>query len=190
MERQAFERHGQVDALQLDLSRHFEGTGRKVEDRLDPSGHDQVRNPLGRRRRDGDDGDADAIPTGELLEVVDVMNRDAAARLLADLGAQVVEKCGDLEPLLAKPGVVGQREAQVAGADDRDTKSAVETEDLTEVPLEIAYVVADSAHTEFAEVREVLPNLGGVEGELLGQRLRGNRLDLGLLELIETPKID
>src|SRR5439155_23621177 len=138
----------------------------------------------------GDDGDADAVASREPLEVVDVVDRHAAARLLADLGAQVVEERGDLKTLPAKPRVVGERKPQVACADDGDAKSAVETENLSEVALEIAHVVADAAHAELAEVREVLADLGRVEGELLGQRLRGNGPDLGLLELIQAAKID
>ena len=49
--------------------------------------------------------------------------------------------------------------------------------------LQILDVVADAAHAELAEVREVLANLRGVEMELLGQRLRRDRLDAGGVEL-------
>jgi hypothetical protein len=38
--------------------------------------------------------------------------------------------------------------------------------------LQILDVIADAAHTEFAEVRKVLPNLRRVQMELMRQRLR------------------
>ena len=111
------------------------------------------------------------------------MNRDAAARLLADFRAEVVEEGQDLEAFLAEPGVVGQRQPEIAGADDRDAQLAIEAENLAQVTLEIADVVADAADAELAEVRQVLANLRGVQVELLGERLRGNRLDAGRFEL-------
>src|SRR5678816_2435852 len=39
VERQALERHGQVDALQLHVGRHLESTGREIQDRLDARDH-------------------------------------------------------------------------------------------------------------------------------------------------------
>ena len=56
--------------------------------------------------------------------------------------------------------------------------------------LQVADVVADAAHAELAEVGEVLANLGGVEMELLGQRLRRNRPHAVLFELVQTAEID
>ena len=84
---------------------------------------------------------------------------------------QGVEQRADLEAFLAEPRVVRQREPEVARADDRHPKLAVEAEDLPEMPLEIADVVADAANAEFTEVGEVLANLRGVQTKLLRQRL-------------------
>ena len=99
------------------------------------------------------------------------MDRHAAARLLADFLLQRVEQRGDLEALLPEPGIVGEGEPEVAGAHDGDAQLPIEAEDLAEVPFEIADVVADAADAELAEVREVLADLGGIEVELLGERL-------------------
>ena len=82
----------------------------------------------------------------------------------------------DLEAFLAEAGVVGERQAEVAGAHDRDAQLAIEAEDLPQVPAQVLDVVADAADAELAEIREVLANLRGVEVELLGQRLRRDRL--------------
>src|SRR6185295_18002175 len=120
---------------------------------------DEVEDLLRRRLRHGDDGDADAFAPRDFLEIVDVVDRHAAARLLADLLAQVVEQRRDLEAFLAEPGIVGEREPEIAGAHDRDAQLAVETENLPEMALEIADVVADAADAELAEVGEVLANL-------------------------------
>src|SRR5262245_6137924 len=171
-EREAFEGNRQVDAFQLHVVREMQRAGREVQDRLDARGDDEVEDLLRRRLRHGDDGDADAFATRDLLQIVDVVDRDAAARLLPHLLAQVVEERRDLEPLLAETGIVGEREAQVAGTHDRDAQLAIESENLPQVPFQVADVIADTADTELTEVREVLSNLRGVQMELLGERLR------------------
>ena len=84
----------------------------------------------------------------------------------------VSNSADDLEAFLTEPGIVGEREAEVAGAHDRHAQLAVEAEDLAEMPLQIADVVADAADAELAEVRQVLADLRGVQVELLGERLR------------------
>ena len=50
-ERQALERDGQVDALQLHVRRHLQRAGREVQDRLDARRDDRVDDGLGRLRR-------------------------------------------------------------------------------------------------------------------------------------------
>src|SRR5262249_13020546 len=62
-------------------------------------------------------------------------------------------------------------------------------EDLPQVPLQVADVVADAAHAELAEIGEVLADLRRVQVELLRQRLRGNGLDARVLELVEAAKV-
>ena len=64
-----------------------------------------------------------------------------------------------------------------------DAQLAIEAENLAQVALQILDVVADAAHAELAEVRQVLADLRGVQMELLGERLRRDRLDAGGLEL-------
>ena len=94
------------------------------------------------------------------------------------------------KPSWRKPGIVGEREAEVAGAHDRDAQLPIEAEDLAQMPLQIADVVADAADAELAEVREVLADLRGVQVELLGERLRRDRPDAGVLELVEAAQVD
>ena len=93
------------------------------------------------------------------------------------LSLQRVEQRDDLEPVVAEPAVVGERQAEVAGADDRDADAAVEPEDLPQVAPQLLDVVADAADAELAEIGQVLPDLRGVQVELLGQRLRGDGPD-------------
>ena len=73
------------------------------------------------------------------------------------------------KPSWTKPRVVGERQTEIAGADDRDAQLAIETEDLAQVPPQIADVVADTAHAELSEVREVLANLRGVQMKPFGK---------------------
>ena len=58
------------------------------------------------------------------------------------------------------------------------------------VALQVADVVADAAHAELAEVGEVLADLRGVEVELFGERLRGDRADARGLEHVEAAEVD
>ena len=111
-ERQALERNGQVDALQLHLRQDLKGSRREIQHRLDAGRDDEIEDVLGGGRRNGDDGDADAVAAGELLEIVDVVNGHAAARLLPDFLAQVVEERRNLEAFLPESGIVGQRQAR------------------------------------------------------------------------------
>ncbi len=110
----------------------------------------------------------------DLAELGDVEDADAAARAAPDLGALGVEERDDREPFLPESRVVGEREPEVAGAEDRHAHGAIEPQDHPQVALELLDVVADAADAELAEVGEVLANLRGVQMELLGQGLRGN----------------
>ena len=65
----------------------------------------------------------------DLAELADVEDADAAARPAADLRALGVEERDDREAFLPEARVVGQREPEIAGAEDRDADGAVEPED-------------------------------------------------------------
>ena len=108
---------------------------------------------------------------------------------MADLLVGGVEQRRDLEAFLPEARIVGERQAEVAGAHDGDAQPAIEAEDLPQVAAQLLDVVADAADAELAEVREVLPDLRGVEMELLGERLRGDRLHAGGVELVEAPQV-
>src|SRR5262245_16375833 len=75
--RQALERHRQIDALELHIRRPLQRTRGEIEHRLDARGDDQVEDVLRGRRRDGNDGDADPLAPGDLLEIVNVVDRHA-----------------------------------------------------------------------------------------------------------------
>ena len=113
-----------------------------------------------------------------------------APRRVADLRDRHIEHGHDLKTLPPETRVVGQRQTQVTRAHHRDPELAVKAEDLPKVLLEILDVVAHTAHAKFAEVREVLANLRGIQLEPLGQGLRRDRLDAGRLQLVQAAKID
>ena len=98
--------------------------------------------------------------------------------------------CRDLEPFLAETRIVGEREAEVAGAHDRNAQLAIEAENLPQMAFEIADVIADAADAELAEVREILPDLRRVQMELVRERLGRNRPDAGALEQVETAEVN
>ena len=96
----------------------------------------------------------------------------------------------DLEALAAEAGIVGEREAEVAGAHHRDPQFSVKAQNLPEMALEILDVVADAADAELAEIGQILANLGGVEVKLLRQRLRRDGLHARVFELSQAAQID
>ena len=104
--------------------------------------------------------------------------------------ALAVEERGNLEPFVAEAGVIGERQSQVAGAHDRHLDPAVEAEDLPQVRTQLLDVIADATDAELAEIGEILANLRRVQVELLGQRLRRDRLHAGIVERIEAPQVD
>ena len=145
---------------------------REVENALDAGGDDLIDDGLRMGRGDGDDRDIEPLAPGDPLQLLDVVDRYAAARLVADLVGGRVEQRRNLEAFLPEARVVREGETEVAGAHDRHAQATVETEDLPEVAAQLLDVVADAADAEFAEVREVLPDLRGVEMKLFGQALR------------------
>ena len=173
-------------------ARHLQRAGREVEDRLDAR-----RRPPGRRRA------ARPAPARRsrrcrcarcsttFLSSPDVVDRHAAARLAGRPSRSAMSNSATIsKPSWRKPGIVGEREAEVAGAHDRDAQLAIEAEDLPQVAPQILDVVADAADAELAEVREVLADLRGVEVELLGERLRRDGLDAGGFERVEAAQVD
>src|SRR5687768_3643173 len=142
-EREALERHRQVDALDLDVGGHLQRPRREVQHRLDARGDDLVDHRLCGGSRNGNHRDANAVAARVLAEGAGIENRHAAARTTADLVALGVEQRGNLEPLGAKTLVVSERQAEVAGAHDRHPHTPVEAQDLTQVGAQLAHVIAD-----------------------------------------------
>ena len=99
--------------------------------------HDRLR----MRRRHGDDGNVQPFAAHHLLQLFDVVDRYPAARLVTNLFVGRVEERGDLEPFLTKAGVISEREAEIAGAHDRDAQVSVEAENLPEVLFQIVSFV-------------------------------------------------
>ena len=129
------------------------------------------------------------LATNDPLEFLDVVDRHAASRLVADLFVGGIEERRDLESFLTESGVVGKCETKITGAHDCDTQVSIEAENLPEMPAQILDVVADTANAELTEVRQVLANLCGVELIAFGQRLRRDRLHSGRIQFVEAPEV-
>ena len=103
-ERQAFERDRQVDAFQLHVRRHLQRPRRKIQHRLDAGGDDEAEHVLRRRRPARRSRRCGCLRASPLLQVVDVVDRHAAARLLADLLFSVSKSAVISNPSCRKPG--------------------------------------------------------------------------------------
>src|SRR4030095_4676979 len=165
-----------IDTLQLHVFGNMQRTRRKVQNPLDAGGDNMIDHGLRMRRGDGDDRDVEALAAGDALQLLDVEDGHTPPRFVPDLLVSRVEERGNFEALLPESRVIRQRQTEIAGADKRDAQPPVEPQNLTEMTAQLFDVIADAADAEFTEVREVLSNLRGVEMELLGQALRGNRL--------------
>src|SRR5262245_17449666 len=189
IERQGLELDREVDVLEADVFGDFDSGGGKIQDRLD-SGSDQlIGHGLSRFRRHGHDGDLDP-PRLHLAAQVTARKDRRGVDLARDLARVLVEDRGDPESLAGKSLVVEQRRAEVAEPDQRHRPLAIEAEDALELGLEPRDVVADPAHAELAEVRQVLADLRRVQIEALGQLLRRDGLDAVLFELQQAPGVD
>jgi hypothetical protein len=58
------------------------------------------------------------------------------------------------------------------------------------VPLQIPDVVAHATDAELAEISQIFSNLGGVQVELFGKRLRRNRADARVVQGVQAAQID
>jgi hypothetical protein len=84
---------------------------------------------------------------------------------------------------------VGDRAAQVAGAEQRDVVLPGRAQDLADLPEQRVDVVADAALAELAEARQVAPDLGRVDLRPRRQLLGGDGLPALALGLGEDLQV-
>ena len=129
---------------------------------------------LGRLGRHRDDADADRLlrdDRGRARRCADDQVADAAPTLCGSLS-----KIADTtKPCLPQTVVVRDRRAEVARTDEREPVHVVGAEDALDPVDQRADVVADAALAERAEVREVAPDLRGVDVRELAEPRRGDR---------------
>ena len=171
------------------VRRRAKRAGREVQDRLDAGGDHLVDHALRRIGRYRNHGNPDLLFRGDAAELLDVENRHAEARLLSHLIRQRVEERDDLEALLAESGVIGQREPEIAGAQNGDFQLALQAKNLTQVALQVLHVITNAADAELAEVCEIFPDLRRVQVKLLRKRLRRYRLHACRIERIQATQI-
>src|SRR6266851_42671 len=188
VETQGLQLDGQIHALEPHVLGSANAPRGEVEDGLDPGGHELFRHRLGRFGRHRHDGDLEIAALGLAREVAHGQDGHAVGQL-PRLGGIVVEDGRDPEALAGEALVVEERRAQVTEAHQRHLPLAIQAQDALELGLEARDVVADAAHAELAEVGEVLPDLGGVQTEALGQLLGRDGLDSVLFELQETARV-
>ena len=118
-----------------------------------------------------------------------ISNGQTAARFLSYLGHQGIEQRNDLKPFLAKSRIVGERQTEIAGAEDGNLQLQLEPENLAEMALQILDVVAHPSDAERAEIGQILPDLGRIQVKLLGEHLRRHRLHSGRVQRVEAAEV-
>ena len=126
-----------------------------------------------------------------------------AAHVVADPARVAVEQRDDPEAPRGEAGVVGERLAEVADADDDDGEVLGDADLAGDLVAEVLHVVADSPGAVGAEVGQVLAQLGAVDAgrgrqllaraartPTLGQRRRGpgGRREPGHGRLRDAPR--
>src|SRR5262249_2432965 len=96
----------------------------------------------------------------------------------------------DLEAVMAKALVIGQRRPQVSQPDYRHTPLLGQTENLHQMLAQILDVIPDAAYAEFAEIGQIFANLRRIEIELISHRLRRDSLPLEHRQFIQAAQID
>ena len=86
-----------------------------------------------------------------------------------------IKQCDDVKIRLFKTIVIRQRRSEPSGADNRDAVFFVETENFRYMIAQIFDVIADAAHAEFAEIRQILANLRRIQMKSVCQICRMKR---------------
>ena len=172
---------GQVDLAYVDALGHASTVGAKLRMLVMPAATIRSATSWAATRRGGDDADRDAVLADDLLEVVEGAHVEPGDQLVVPVGVGV-EQRDDPEAADAEAGVVGERVAEVADADDDDRPVLGHADLAGDLVAQVVDVVADAAGAVGAEVGEVLAQLGAVDagrgGELLagaGARCRARR---------------
>jgi hypothetical protein len=178
---------GEVDLAHDDVVGDRDEAGCEVQDRSHAGGDQTIGDLLGGCGRGGDDADGhERFATG--AEFVEMGHRDPG-ELAADLGRVDVVERDDREPALAEPAMAGEGPAQVAEPDDGDAGGRRETEASGDLEPEIPDVVADPAGAVGTEIRQVLADLRCVEAGQIGELVRRDGRDVGVVEIAEHTEV-
>src|SRR5437667_2651906 len=187
-ETQRLELQRHVDRLHDHVAGHGELHRGDVEDRLRPRAHQPVHHLLRRLGRGDDDGDVAGL-LGEVgVQVADVADHETVPAGADFLRILVVNR-GDVEAALPEAGILYQRAADPAGANQHDAVRASQAQDVANPRGELRDRVAQTALAERAEEREVLAHLRRGGAAAAGQ-LGGGDGGLALrVELLEEPEV-
>ena len=140
----------------------------EIEDGGDARVHQVLGRTLGAFGRRGDDADLDVLLGHHGLEVLGAVHFQAVDDL-TDLEGVAVEDAHDVEAAGAEFTVVQDGFAQVADAHERHAPFTVDPQGGGDGRNEGGYVIAHAADAEFAEVSQVLADLGAVDPAGFGQ---------------------
>jgi len=165
----------EIDVFHIDVGRNRQHGRGVVDDALDAGLDEEIAGALGPVDRGGDEPDLDAEFGHRVLQAPGA-DHFQARHFLTDLEGIAVEGADDVEAAKFEILVAQQRFAEIADADQGAFPDPVDPEGMLDGVDEILDVVADPAYAEFAEVGEVLADLGGVDATGPGQEFRGHHL--------------
>ena len=171
----------EVHVFHVDIGGNREHGRGVVDDALDAGLDEEVGGALGPVDRGGDESDLDAEFGHGVLEAPGT-DHFQARDFLADLERIAVEGADDVEAAELEVLMAQQRLAEIAHADQGAFPDPVDPQGMLDGDDEILDVIADAAHAEFAEIGEVLADLGGVDAAGARQEFRGDHLGTLALE--------
>ena len=119
---------------------------------------------------DCDDADDDVLLADRVGQATVVADGNVANRPPHLVGVGV-EDGRDVDPVLGEDGRARDRLSEPARADQGDVVLSLSPQDLADLAEERIDVVADPALPEFAECREVAPDLGRIDVRVVGYLL-------------------
>ena len=178
----------EVDLAHVDLVGDGEHGRGEVEDAADAGGDHPVADVLRGRGGGGDHSDRDAVLVDDHVELVEAADLHAGHDLAGAVGVGV-EQGDRAEAAGAEAGVVGERVAQVADADDHDRPVLGQADLAGDLVAQVLHVVPDAAGAVGAEVREVLAQLGRVDPRRTRELLAGAGRGATVREGVERPQV-
>ena len=183
------EHSDRIDIAHPDIIGNLEDNRGVVEDGAHTCLDQQVCNALANSGGHGDDRQTRVLLADNLVEVVEVLDRQIAYKL-AELGGVAIEECDELQALAAEALVARDGLPQVAHAHEHYGPAVGEAEDALDMMQQLLDIVADTLLAELAEVGEIFADLGSGNVDALAELLRGDRENALLQKIVQAAGVE